>query len=181
MKQALLATTLGTALLALVSCPASNGHAPFDVLNGDISLNQALADNSAVKIVTLDSLSSSYSSASRTGTLSVSVSIQNGSSSSYTFKTTDTVEFFYTGESNLQALYQTNSTAGSLGKYTFFSYSSGTSISGGSTGTVSIPVNMTTNMVVTKRYYIGAYARINSKDSKIATNDLYKLVKVTAN
>ena len=111
----------------------------------------------------------------------MTVQIVNGSSSSYTLRTTDVVEFFYTGESNLQALYQTNSSAGSLGKYILSSFFYGGAISAGSTGNVSVTVDMTTNMTATKRYYIGAWARINAKESKISTNDVLKLVKITAN
>ena len=54
MKQIVLFAGLGILFLALVSCPSSNGHAPFDVLNGDLTLAQALIDNSALKIISLD-------------------------------------------------------------------------------------------------------------------------------
>ena len=175
MKKAIASVMLLALLLALVSCPSSNGHAPFDVLTGRIDLNQALIDNGLLDLVYPTQVYYYSSTVNRTSPPSVTVHLMNGSSSSYSFKSTDTVEFFYAESNNLQGLYQTNTNCGSTGtKYQLSSAFFG-SLSAGTATSGSVNMAIPAGMLTGKTYYLGALTRVNGKEGRVGTADTTKL------
>jgi hypothetical protein len=179
MKKTIAHALLLALLLALVSCPSSNGHAPFDVLTGRIDLNQALIDNGLLDLVYPTQVSYYSSSVYRSSAASISIFLMNGSSSTYTFKSTDTVEFFYTEFSNLQGLYQTNASSGSTGvKYQLSSAFYGL-LSAGEASSGSVMMTVPTGMISGRKYYLGALTRVNGKEGRVSVSDPSQLALFT--